>query len=95
MTLEFPDFEKYELGAQLRRAALSIPANIAEGYGKKDATKDFKRFLKIALGSNNEVKVMLEFAKDLGYVETSRYTDFHVRYEELGKQVYSLINKWT
>ena len=93
-TLDFPDFEKYELGAQLRRAALSIPANIAEGYGKKDSVNEFKRFLKISLGSNNEVKVMLDFAKDLKYLDEQKYTYLFRKYEELGKQIYSLIQNW-
>ncbi len=51
VTQQFPTHEQYELGRQLRRAALSIPLNIAEGYGKKESSADFKRFLLIALGS--------------------------------------------
>ncbi len=94
ISLEFPNFETYELGAQIRRAALSIPANIAEGYGKKDSVNDFKRFLKISLGSNNEVKVMIDFAKDLKYLDEQKYTYLFQQYEELGKQIYSLIQKW-
>jgi four helix bundle protein len=47
VTHTFPDFERFELGSQLRRAALSIPVNIAEGYGKKSSVADFKRFLLI------------------------------------------------
>ncbi len=94
ISLEFPNFETYELGAQIRRAALSIPANIAEGYGKKDSVNNFKRFLKISLGSNNEVKVMIDFAKDLKYLDEQKYTYLFQQYEELGKQIYSLIQKW-
>ena len=91
--MEFPDFEKYELGSQLRRAAISIPINIAEGYGKKDSVNEFKRFLKISLGSNNEVKVLLDIVKDLKYLDDQKYNYFFQRYEELGKQIYSLIQK--
>ena len=94
ISLTFPDFERYELGAQLRRAALSIPANIAEGYGKRDAINDFKRFLKIALGSNNEAKMLLEFAKDLGYLNETLYDGLFRKYDDLGKQIYSMIQKW-
>ena len=55
MTQEYPSIEQYEIGAQIRRAAMSIPLNIAEGYGKKSSELDFKRFLKMAMGSCNEV----------------------------------------
>ena len=53
LTQKYPEYERYEIGSQLRRAAVSIPLNIAEGYGKKESDADFKRFLKMALGSNN------------------------------------------
>ena len=63
MTLEFPKHELYELGSQMRRAATSIPLNIAEGYGRKSTAADFKAFLRIALGSCNEVMVLIEMIK--------------------------------
>ena len=94
MTQQFPDFERYELSSQLRRAAISIPLNIAEGYGKKHSQADFKRFLNIALGSNNEVKVLLDFSKDLGYLKESVYEEMTNQYDELGRQIYSLLSKW-
>ena len=94
LTQNFPDFEKYELGSQLRRAAISIPLNIAEGYGKKQSKADFKRFLNIALGSNNEIKVLLDIIKDLGYINESVHQEIFLQYDELGKQIYSLLTKW-
>jgi four helix bundle protein len=63
VTRNFPIFERRELGSQLRRAAASIPINIAEGYGRKRSADDFKRFLVIAMGSSNEVSVELALAK--------------------------------
>ena len=60
ITLRFPVQERRELGNQLRRSATSVPINIAEGYGRKRSPEDFKRFLVIALGSNNEVNVILD-----------------------------------
>ncbi|GGB63371.1 four helix bundle protein [Lentibacillus populi] len=94
ITLEFPDFEKYELGSQLRRAATSIPVNIAEGYGKKSTIADFKRFLLIAQGSKDEVKVLLELSKDLQYINNETFEELFNQYDDLGKQLYSMIQKW-
>ena len=64
ITVKFPSFERTELGSQLRRAATSIPINIAEGYGRKRSPDDFKRFLVIALASCDEVSVLLDFIHD-------------------------------
>ena len=91
MARTLPTPEKFELGAQLRRAAVSIPANIAEGYGRKNSVAEFKHFLRNALGSSNEMQVLVQLAIDLGY-----WTDVEVvnQYNELGKQIYSLIQVW-
>ena len=91
LTLTFPDFEKYELGSQTRRAAVSIPVNIAEGYGKKSSVADFKRYLQMAQGSKDEVKVLLELGKDLGYIQEKEFEGLFNSYDELGKQLYSYI----
>ena len=69
MTKTFPESEKFGLRSQLRRAAVSIPANIAEGYGKRSSA-DKARFYNIAQGSLNECLYYLRLAKDLGYSET-------------------------
>jgi four helix bundle protein len=68
LTQKNPEYERCEIGAQMRRAAVSIPLNMAEGYGKKSSDADFKRFLKIALGSGKEKMVLIEMSKDLGYI---------------------------
>ncbi len=94
LTLKFPDFEKYELGSQARRAATSIPLNIAEGYGKKSSAAEFKRYLQMAQGSKDEVKVLLEISKDLDYIQNEEFKELYERYEELGKQLYKLHEKW-
>ena len=94
MTKGFPEFERYEIGSQLRRAALSIPMNIAEGYGKKESEMDFKRFLRMSLGSCNEVVVLLDMSKDLGYMNQEEYKEITQRYDVLGKRINTLIQKW-
>ena len=67
----FPQQEVYALTSQLRRAAVSIPANIAEGF-KKMGVGDKKRFMNIAQGSLEECRYYLILARDLGYGETGR-----------------------
>lgn len=67
VTDKFPTREQFGLANQLRRAAVSIPSNIAEGF-ERNSTKDFAHFLVIARGSIAEVKAQLLLAKDLGYI---------------------------
>lgn len=84
----------HTIGDQLRGAAWSVPANIAEGYGRKVFEKDFKRFLVTALGSANEMEVFLDAAKDLGWLDTSRHGELRAESEIVGKQLFTLIQKW-
>ena len=93
-SLEFPRHELYELGSQMRRAATSVPLNIAEGYGRKISAKEFKYFLRIALGSCNEVSVLLQMIKDLGYLEKELFQELYETYDHLGRQLFRLIEKW-
>ena len=94
LSLTFPQFEQHELGRQIRRSTKSIPMNIAEGYGKRSSAAEFKRFLLIAIGSCDEIKVQLDYCSDLGYVNTEMYQDLKSRYEEIGKMLYSLHQNW-
>jgi four helix bundle protein len=95
LVARFPDVERYELAGQLRRAAKSVPANIAEGYGKKRSTKEFKSYLAHALGSANEVVVHLEIAVAIGYVSQEDIEPLVDGYEIVAKQLYRLIESWT
>ena len=94
LSFTLPEVEKYELRSQLRRAAVSIPLNIAEGYGRKDSKAEFRHFLRNALGSCNEVQVLLNMIKDLGYIQEEIYTEFAPSYEIAGKQLNKLIQNW-
>ena len=64
-TRAMPKEERYGLTDQLRRASMSVTANIAEGYARKTTPQEYGRFLRMALGSCNELKVWLDFCKDL------------------------------
>ena len=93
-TAQFPAQERTELGSQMRRAATSIPINIAEGYGRKRSAEDFKRFLVIALGSCDEIAVLLDFTHDLKYINESQHSEWRRRYEDVGKGINKLIQVW-
>lgn len=72
ITSNWPKSERYELTSQTRRAALSVPTNIAEGAAKK-GTREFRRYLDISLGSLSELSYLLRFAKDLGFLDQDAY----------------------
>jgi four helix bundle protein len=74
LTQSFPKEEMFGLSSQLRRAAVSVSANIAEGCGRHTDV-EFARFLDISLGSINEVDCYLELAKDLKYIDEPRFKE--------------------
>jgi len=69
-TKSFPRDERFGLMAQMRRAALSIPANVAEGFNRYH-NKEYRQFLYVALGSCAELETQIEVSGDLGYVDRS------------------------
>jgi four helix bundle protein len=73
-TREFPREERYSLTSQIRRAAGSIPANIAEGCGR-EGDAGLSRYLRIAMGSSSELEYDLLLARDLGYFEEETYAE--------------------
>ena len=88
LSSSFPKTEIYGLTSQLRRAAISIPANIAEGF-KKRSSIDTARYMNIAQGSLEECRYYLILSKDLGYAETEQ---LHLQLDEVGKLLYGYIN---
>lgn len=74
ITASFPKEEQYGLVSQIRRAAVSIPANIAEGRGR-NTRKDFAHFLHIALGSCAELETELAISKDLKFGTITKYQE--------------------
>ncbi len=94
ISIKFPSFEKVELGGQIRRATKSIALNIAEGFGRQSSLEDFRNFLKIALGSCQEVKVLLDYSKDLEYISREEYNELMNDYEEISKMLVKMIKDW-
>lgn len=90
VTGSFPYDEKYALTSQIRRAALSISTNIAEGKGRS-TDKDFIRFLHIARGSLEECKVYIMFAKDLSYIDKECSEALESRVDKIGRMLNGLI----
>ena len=88
MTQQFPKEEIYGLTSQIRRASVSISANIAEGFGRRGA-KDKLRFYNISKASLNEVRYFLILSKDLNYYNT---TDLLKDLEEVEKLLFSYMN---
>ena len=91
LSAHFPKSEVFALALQLRRAASSIPANIAEGCVKSDLS--FLNHLSIAQGSLEEVKYFLILSSDLKYISEPEYYGLSAKCEEIGKMIYSFMNK--
>tara|TARA_B100000508_G_scaffold141012_1_gene145049 strand:+ start:1976 stop:2284 length:309 start_codon:yes stop_codon:yes gene_type:complete len=85
----FPEFEKYALGSQLRRAAVSVPSNITEGTGRNNP-KEFNQFIGIALGSCYEIETQLEIAFRLDYLEKERNEIINDRIDKIKNMSYKL-----
>ena len=89
ITQHFPKAEAYGLTSQMRRAAISIGSNIAEGRGR-DGDAEFARFIQIACGSAAELEYQLLVAKDLGHVAEKECDNLNSRIAEVGRMLVSL-----
>lgn len=90
----FPPEERYALGAQIRRSAVSVPSNIAEGQARQH-TGEFRQFLHVSLGSLAELDTQLVIAKRLDYISNESHGLIVERIVELQKMLSSLIKKLT
>lgn len=86
ITESFPSDERFGLVSQLRRAAVSIPANIAEGAAR-DYPKEKLRFISIAQGSASEVSTELLISQKLGFVDIEKHRELQSECEEIGKMM--------
>ena len=92
ITSTFPKDELYGLTSQIRRACVSIPANIAEGCGK-EGDAEFSRYLRIAMGSSSELEYELLLAHDLKYLDENTYQSLGANLGEVRRMLNSLIQK--
>ncbi len=91
-TLAFPKHEEYGLRSQIRRAAISIPANIAEGCGRR-TDAELAHFLQIAMGSSSELEYLLILAHDLTYITQEDYEGLQSELTEIRKMLNSFLHK--
>jgi four helix bundle protein len=89
-TRSFPGEEKFGLSSQLRRAGVSVPSDIAEGYGRK-STKQYIQFLYVSYGSICELETQLLLSKDLYYLKEVRFFELSSRLSEIERMLMALI----
>jgi four helix bundle protein len=92
LTRDFPTEELYGLTSQIRRAAVSIPSNIAEGYGR-GTRRDYRNFIAIARGSTLELQTQLAIAGELVFGRASLMKEVRAQAEEVGKMLWGLLQK--
>jgi len=90
----FPQVEQVELARQLRKTARSVPANIVEGWAKRASSAEFKRYLQVAIGSCDEVRMWLDLSKDEGYISEQQCTVLKSQFNRIGAMLQSLWKQW-
>ncbi len=95
VSLQFPKIEQFAgLADQMRRASKSICGNIAEGYGKRRrSSAEFKRYLLMAIGSADEMRVWLRYCSDLEYIDQKRCAQRREEYREIARMLQGLYTK--
>ena len=93
-SLGFPAIEQRALADQLRRASKSICANLVEGFAKQTASKaEFRRFVIMALGSADEMRLWSRYCRDLGYIDEATWQQWRDDYQEIAKMLQGLAKK--
>jgi four helix bundle protein len=92
LTSNFPEEEKYNLVSQIRRAAVSIPANIAEGAARQ-TQKEFLQYLHVSSGSVSEIDTLLEICKELSFLPEKKQADLQKQLSRISAMLNGLIKK--
>ncbi len=90
ITTIFPQHEQFGITSQIRRSSISIPSNIAEGFGR-NSNNEFVRFLRIAIGSLFELQTQLEISKNLKFISTEEFNKMLLESTEIEKMIKALI----
>ena len=94
VTKDYPYDERFGLISQMRRSAVSIACNIAEGYGRKNV-KEYVQFLYVAYGSCCELETLISLSRDLGLLDSENYSKVYELQEEVSKILNGLIKSLT
>ena len=94
LTKSFPKEEQYALTDQIRRSSRSVTANIREGFAKRFYENIFIRHLVDSLGSSEETRTWLEFARDCDYLAHEKFEILNNKYDEVSAMLTSLLKKW-
>ena len=96
ISLELPRIEQFALADEMRRASKGICANLAEGFGKQSVSKaEFKRFVLMAMGSADEMRVWIRYCLDLGYLPEAKAKAWRKEYQDIAKMLAGLHSKWS
>ena len=91
-SLEFPGVEQYGLAEQIRGASKGICANLAEGFGKQAVSaREFRRFVAMALGSADEMRLWARYCEDLGYLDAPQARLWQAEYQEIARMLQALL----
>ena len=88
-TRSFPSDERFGITSQLRRAAMSIPTNLAEGC-RRAFGREYSQYVNVAQGSHSEVQYLVQLAADLGYLERHTASALYAELEEIGRMLHRL-----
>lgn len=91
---KFPKEELYSLTDQIRRSSRSVSANISEGFAKRKNGNSFRQYLYSAIGSVEETKTWLDFARDFNYISNDLVEKVIKEYPRTGAMLYRLIQNW-
>jgi len=92
LTEKFPKQETYGLVSQMRRSAISIPSNVAEGF-KRYHNKEYKHFLHMSLGSCAELETQITIAKELKYIQENEEAILLEKLDHIGRMISNLLKK--
>lgn len=94
ISLKFPKTEQRVLADQIRRASKSICGNPAEGWGRRSSVAEFKRYVRIALGSSDEMRVWLRYCLDLKYIGHEQWQEWRNEYQTISRMLQGLQRNW-